>query len=99
MQRVRQRADEPMPGPGGKLRVQIQRDDVPNVVEKMQITRFDREFVVLMEQETIEVQKLAALSLPSHPEPFVLVVFPMPMKMEQSALLFGRVSLVKVLDQ
>src|SRR5579863_1631757 len=87
---MRQRPDKPMPGAGRQLRVEIQSDDVTNVLEQGCIPRLHRELVILIQQEAVEVEKLAAFSLPTHPQLFRRVVLAMPMEMKKSPFVFTR---------
>src|SRR5580700_7242347 len=96
---MRQSPDELVPGAGRQLRVEIQSDDESNVLEARRIPCLDRELVVLIPQEAIEVQKLATFSLPAHPQLFGRVVLTMSVEMKQSSFVLVRVFLIELAQE
>src|ERR1700712_4531803 len=81
-----------------KLRVGVKRDDVADTLQSLQWACFYRKAVVLTEQIIIEIEQLAAFSLPSHPDPLAGVEDAMPMQEEERAAFFIAVFGVQIVD-
>jgi hypothetical protein len=65
--------------------VPVMRDDVTDALQSLQRSCLYRKGVVSMEQKIVEVEQLAALSLPSHPDALAGIENSMTMEEEERA--------------
>src|ERR1700751_2211041 len=86
VQRVGHRADHGGGGSARELRVRVEGDDVVNARECVEIAGFYREGIEIAAQILVEVEKLATLSLPSHPDTLPRVENAMAMEQQEGAM-------------
>src|ERR1700722_13037170 len=67
VERMYDGADHPCRGPTRKLRIGVQRNDVPDLVHQMLRPRLDGKAIEVMPQKPIEIEQLSPPSLPAHP--------------------------------
>src|SRR3954447_1086754 len=73
-------ANQALRGAAWKLRVGIERQNISDEWQARQITSFHREGIVSLPQHLIQVKKLAAFALPTHPGTLARIVNAMPVK-------------------
>src|SRR6185503_13872607 len=98
VQRMRQRTDETASRFERKMRIRIQRDDVPHRPNQVEITvQDDVARVRRSPQHAIEFRKFAALAFPAHPQSLAGIPAPLAMKIEEAICTVPRVQVVDAL--
>src|SRR6185312_595528 len=70
-----------------KLRIRVERDNVTHGAQRIEIADLDGEGIEAALQIFVQVEELAALALPSHPNPLARVEDAMAMKKKKGAVL------------
>ena len=86
-------------GAARQLRIGIERNDKPDICEHAEIARFHRKRIEFLTQQLIQIEKLAAFALPSHPRPLLRIVNAMTVKEEKLALPQVCIALVEFVYQ
>ena len=87
-----------MRGAARQFGVRIQREDEAHSGKQAQITDLHRKAIVVTLDEPIEVEQLAALALPSHPDAFTRIKDAMAVKKREAAKTVGGIFLVESVD-
>src|SRR6201999_2258057 len=82
-----------------QLRVGIQGQNETDIGQQRQISNLDGEAVVLALDEAVEVEQLAALTLPAHPDAFARIVDAMAVVESKGAEAVAGIFLVQLIDQ
>ena len=98
IERVRHGADHAGGGAARKLGVGVERDDVADMLQGVEWAGLQGEAVVLVQQEFVEVEELAALALPSHPDALAGVEDAMAMQEEEGSSLCAGILGVQMFD-
>ncbi|MEI9981161.1 MAG: hypothetical protein WDN23_19565 [Edaphobacter sp.] len=98
VERVGHSADHACGGAAGELGVGVKRDDVTDVVEELERTGFEGKAVVLIEEKFIEVEELAALALPAHPDTLARIEAAMAMEEKEGAAVLAGIFCVEIDD-
>src|SRR4051794_24216021 len=99
IQRMSDRTDKALGRSAGQLRIGVEREHKADVRQLRKVTSFDREGIVHLAEHLVQIQKLAALSLPAHPSSFTRIVDTVPMKKVKAPAGLAGVLLVQPLDQ
>ncbi len=99
VQRMSHRAHQPMRRAARQFRIAVERQHKANMREQGEIANLHREAVVLAINQAIEVEQLAALALPAHPDAFARVVDAVPMKKRKRPLARLGILLIELANQ
>src|SRR3954454_14488607 len=99
IQRMGDRANKALRRSTRQLRVGIKRQNETNVWKARKVAGFDGERIVHLAEHLIQIEKLAPLSLPSHPSPFARMVNTVAMEKIKAAGCLTRILFVQPLDE
>ncbi len=98
IQRMRHGPDHPRRGSVRKLRVGVQRDDIADVLEHTQRTGLARKAVVLFFEQPVQVEQLAALALPPHPDSLAGVEGAVPVQQQERPCVASCILPIQIVD-
>jgi hypothetical protein len=99
MQRVRDGADQACRCAARQLRVRVECEYVTDLTQCIQTACFDGECIEFSGQELIEIEKLAALALPTHPNALACAKNAMTVKKNETAASRRAIFCVEFIDK
>src|ERR1700747_1272198 len=99
LQRVRDGSHQLPSAVARQLRVRVESDHIFYSAQLALVTRDRGKPIVSSQQQIVQVQKLAAFSLPAHPYFFAGVETAIAVKQKECAFPLGRIPAIQLLDQ